>query len=633
MREGQSPKSKVQSLKTKVNWFRQAPRVICLVALCLLLSAFGLPGFAADRVSVTILATTDLHGNIYPLDYYANRPANRGLAKISSLVREIRRAKPDALLIDCGDTIDDAPPSYLHQRAIRAVPAAQMARARGEAAPGSRPSLARSDRWIDPMMQVMNHLGYDAMVVGNHEFNFGRPVLWKAWLEAKFPWLSANVAPAASEEEALAIRKRQYGKAAVQMGARTFEPMLLKQVSGVQVAVIGLTTPAIPNWELPENIRGYSFDPAPQAARFWVRHAREVRQADLVVLAAHLGLERDPQTGAPLPQDHPAENAVYQLAVGTPGIDAIVFGHSHRELPHQVLNDVLLVQPRHWGQSLAELTFVLERESEGQRWQVVEKTSRTIPVTDQTPADPEVLALARPYHEEALRYLETPVAQAHAPLDAGLGRVTDNAAVDAIHQVQLAAARAEVSLASLFNPGVRIPRGPVTVRHIAAIYLYYNTLLAVETTGRALKEALEHSARFYNQYTGEGSGSLINSGVFGFNYDTAAGVTYKIDISRPAGQRIVDLRFRGQPLEPDRKLRLALNSYRRSGGGGYGMFRNAPVLWQSSDDIRQLMIDHYSRKKVIDWSSDNNWQIVPEAARRALIAEVEKAQPPAARLQ
>jgi 2',3'-cyclic-nucleotide 2'-phosphodiesterase/3'-nucleotidase len=567
------------------------------------------PAGTAERVTIVVLATTDLHGAIYPLDYYADRPAALGLARVSTLVEEERRLHPEAMLIDCGDTIQGSPLEYLHQRAVRE-----------KGGTASR----------DPMMLVMNYLRYDAMAVGNHEFNFGLPVLLKARGEAEFLWISANVTPAATEQEAIAVSKRQYEKAADHMGDRTFEPMLLKQVNGVQVAVIGLTTPAIPNWEPPEHIQGYRFEPAPEAARFWVRHARQVRDADLVILAAHTGLERDPESGEPVGDQLAGENAVYQLAAGTSGVDAIVFGHTHQEVPERVLNNVLLVQPKNGGRSLAELTFVLERPDGGGRWQVSEKRSRLIPVTNDTPADPKVLEIARPYHEAAERYLKTPVAQAARDLDTRLGRVVPGGgALEAIHEVQLAAAKADVSLAALFNASLRIPKGPVTVRQLASLYVYENTLVAIEATGRMLKDALEHSARYFNQYRGPGGGPLINPKVFGFNYDTAAGVTYRIDLSQPAGQRIVDLRFKGQPLAPDRKLRLAINSYRKSGGGGYTMFHDARVLWQSNQDIRQLMIDYYTNKKVIDGRGQPAWEIEPEAARRALVQEVEGAAQPA----
>jgi 2',3'-cyclic-nucleotide 2'-phosphodiesterase/3'-nucleotidase len=580
------------------------PRRFFLILLVAALLVLGSAAATADeRATVVVLATTDLHGAIYPLDYYANRPAPLGLARISTLVQQERRAHPDVLLIDCGDTIQGSPIEYVHQRVVRERGFTSSA---------------------DPMMLVMNYLHYDAMVVGNHEFNFGLPVLWKAMGEAEFPWISANVAPSATKEETMALSQRKYGEAADRMADRTFEPMLLKQVNGAQVAVIGLTTPAIPNWEPAEHTAGYRFEPAPQSARFWVRHARQVRDADLIILAVHSGLERDPESGEPTGDQLPNENAVYQLAAGTPGVDAIVFGHTHKEVAGRLLNNVLLVQPKNGGRSLAVLTFVLGRANPSARWEVVEKRARLAAVTEQTPADPKVLEIARPYHEAAERYLDTPVAEARQALDAKMGRVTPTAALAAIHEVQLNAAKADVSLAALFDTSVRIPAGPVTVRQIAALYIYENTLLAVEATGKLLKEALEHSARYFNEYHGAG-GALVNAQVQGFNYDTAAGVTYKIDLSRPAGQRIVDLRFKGQPLEPARKLRLAINSYRKSGGGGYTMFRNAPVLWQSNEDIRQLIFDYYTARKVMEGRTEANWEIIPEAARRALMAEVQAA--------
>jgi 2',3'-cyclic-nucleotide 2'-phosphodiesterase/3'-nucleotidase len=586
----------------------------CRRRALLLLLAWCIAGWpaAAERVTVVVLATTDLHGNILPLDLFTNRPEARGLAKIAELVRRERAEHPNALLIDCGDTIEGSPLEYVHQREVRKS---------GKAAPP------------DPMMLVMNYLHYHAMVVGNHEFNFGLPVLWKARREADFPWLSANVTPAATEEEALAVKKRRFEEAADLMGERTFDPTLFAEVNGARVAVIGLTTLAIPRWEPPENVSGYKFESPLDAARYWTRYARQVRQADVVILAVHSGLERDPETGGESPGQLPGENAAYQLAAGTNGVDAIVFGHTHREVPQLLINGVLLVQPKNFGGSLAELTFVLERESPEARWKLAEKRARLIPVTSDTPADPKVLEIAKPYQQAAERYLATPVAEAAVPLQGTLGRVTDTALVRAIQEAQLGAAKADVSFTALFDPSVSIPKGPVRVRDLARLYAYDNTLYALELTGGQIKEALEHSARYFNQYragqpdSGQPDsgqpGPLINPKVFGFNYDMAAGVTYKIDLSRPAGSRIVDLRFKGQPLAPERKLRVAVNSYRKSGGGGYTVFQGAPVLWQSATDVRQLMIDYYTRKKVIGGPPASGWQIVPEDARQALIKEVQ----------
>ncbi len=553
---------------------------------------------AAERITVTVLATSDLHGYIHPFDYYANRPANHGLAKIATLVKQVRKEKPDALLVDCGDTIQGAPLADVHARQVRAKD------------PKAGPN---------PMMLAMNALEYNAMAVGNHEFNFGMDVLMKAMKDARFEWLSANVTPAATAVEALALRNKQYGNAYDSIKDRTFTPMLVEDVQGVTVAIIGLTTPAVPSWERPEHIEAYRFEPVVPALREWVKHAREVRKADVVIVAAHLGLERSLESAEPFLGQLPGENGVYQMAMAVPGIDAIVFGHTHQELAGKSVNGVILAQPKALGQSLAEVSIVVERASKEAPWKVVEKNSRTLPVTELTAADPEILAITETYHQAALDYLEQPVAQSKAVMDTRLGRVEDTAAADLIHEVQLAAGKADVSLSAMYTTGLLLPAGAVKVRQLAALYPYENTLGVVEATGQMLKDALEHSARFY------GGCDSLNPQTFGFNYDTAAGVSYKIDVTKPAGDRIVDLRYKGAPLSPTQTLRLAMNNYRKAGGGGYTMLRDAKVLWQSSTDIRQLMIDHFSEKKVMDAVVDHNWQVVPETCEKALATEAQRA--------
>lgn len=538
----------------------------------------------AEQVRITVLATTDLHGNLYPVDYFTGRPAPRGLAKLSTLIREQRAANPNHLLLDCGDTIQGTPLEYVYQTWVHA---------------GHFPlNLSFAGRLPgDPMMQAMNQLGYDAMALGNHEFNFGLKNLERARAEARFPWLSANT----------------------RGGEKPFPRYLLRTVAGIKVAVIGVTTPAVPTWEKAGNLGGYRFLPPRQAVEETLAELRAERPA-LVVIAAHAG-----RGGA---VDKSGENPMDEVARSVPGIDAIVLGHTHQSLPQVFVNGVLLAQPKNWGMSLARLDFVLESLAGG--WKVVEKSSRLIPVADATPADPEILALAKPYHDLTERYLNTEVARSAAELDAKLGRVEDTALVDAVHQVQLHYAQADVSFTALFNPRVRVPRGPVTVRQIAALYLYENELYAIEGDGQMVKEALENAARYFLSCRDAAcAGPLINSAVFGFNYEMAQGVEYEIDLTRPEGDRVRNLRWRGRPLDPRRKLRIAINNYRAGGSAGYSMFRDARVVWRSPEDIRQLIIQYYSQRGSLPAQPDGNWRIVPETARRTLaqqaLADAERA--------
>ena len=163
---------------------------------------------------------------------------------------------------------------------------------------------------------------------------------------------------------------------------------------------------------------------------------------------------------------------VLEIASEVSGLDAIVFGHSHQQLPGDRVNGVLLVQPKNWGGSLARLDFTLD-DSSG-HWRVVDKVSRLIPVRSDTVADPEILSVARPYHELAERFLNMPVAQSPVDMDGRIARFEDTPLIEAIQTVQLASTGADVSFTALFNPGVRIPKGPVTVRQIAALYVYDN---------------------------------------------------------------------------------------------------------------------------------------------------------------
>ncbi len=322
---------------------------------------------------------------------------------------------------------------------------------------------------------------------------------------------------------------------------------------------------------------------------------KQYERPDVIVVAAHSGLGPNPQTGA---AEEPSENVVYQLAEQMPELDAIVFGHSHQQLAGLLVGKVLLVQPKNAGVSLARIDFTLDRKPAG-GWMVAAKKSRLIPVTPRTAAAPDLMEMVKPYEEATERYLNTPVATWARELSAARGREQDTAVVDLIQRVQLFYSKADVSFTALFDPQVRIPRGQVTVRQIAALYPYDNQLLAIEGTGKMVKDALENAARFFSA-----------SGMPGFNYDMAEGVDYEIDRSRPEGDRIRNLRWQGKPLAPDQKLRIALNNYRAGGSGGYQMFQNAKVVWRSSEDIRDLVIRYYTERKTIPVEPTGNWKLL-----------------------
>jgi 2',3'-cyclic-nucleotide 2'-phosphodiesterase / 3'-nucleotidase len=520
---------------------------------------------AAQRAHVVILSTTDMHGRVFPIDYYTNKYDNVGITKVATTVKEARKTDPDLLLVDSGDTIQGTPLEYFHNKRNNAPP--------------------------DPMMLAMNALHYDSMTVGNHEYNFGLKVLEKARSEAKFPWLSANT---------------------YNTGTSTthYQPYIVKDVEGVRVGVLGLTTPGIPNWENVPNYAGLEFKETVSEAKKWVPILRDKEKVDVVVIAMHMGIEEDLRTGQINPSQVPNENAGLAIARQVPGVDVILLGHTHRDVPALIVNGVLLTQANRWASHLARVDLYLEK-GEAARWRVVAKSARTIPVTEKTVVDPEIAALGQPYDKETQNWLSRAIGQSSEEITSQDCRFRDTAIIDLVQRVQLEAGKADVSMAACFNPQARIPKGPVTVRDIAGLYEYENTLVTLELTGQQLKDALEHSARYFREYQpGKSFADLVDQRIPGYNFDMAEGVSYELDVTKPFGQRILNLKFKGQPLNPTQKLRVVTNNYRVNGGGGFTMYKDAPVVYRSSEEVRELIIDWVERNKTVPTEANNNWRIV-----------------------
>ena len=538
---------------------------LSVVAALLIIASFPLAGRSSSkRLHLVILGTTDLHGNLFPVDYYTNKPDNRGLAKIATLIKQIRKENPNVLLIDSGDTIQGTPLEYYHNKKNNQPP--------------------------DPMMLGMNALNYDAMTVGNHEYNFGLQVLEKARSEAKFPWLSANT----------------YDKGTNQTH---YQPYIVKEVAGVRIAVLGLTTPGIPNWENAPNFTGLDFREPLSEAKKWVPELRRKERADVVVIAMHMGLEQDLRTGEINPGQVANENQAIAIAQQVPGVDFIFMGHTHRDVPSVTINGVQLIQANYWGRHLARADLYLENA--GQRWRVIARAARTIAIDDRVAPDQEILNIGEPYDRETQAWLSRAIGDSGAELTATEARFRDTAILDLIQRVQMETGKADVSMAAVFNPEARIAKGPVTVRDIAGLYVYENTLVVLEVTGKQLREALEHSARYFLPYEpGKSAAELVDEKIPAYNFDIAEGVTYVLNIAKPIGQRIENLEFQGRPVTATQKLRLATNNYRVNGGGGYTMYKGAPVIYRSSEEIREMIIDWVERHKTIPADPTNNWKIV-----------------------
>ena len=538
-----------------------------LVVLLALWSSAPAGTARAETAHVTVLHTTDLHGALTDYDYLADRPASRGLVRIATMVRGIRAENPATLLLDAGDAIQGGPLETWYQRGDR-----------------SRP---------EPMMTAMSRMGYDAMAVGNHEFSFGPAGIERARRDARFPWLAAN------------IMRGTDGKPA-------FGVSIVKTLGGVKIGVVGLCTPAVPFLEDSTNFAGLRFVSPVEAARAEVERLRQAERCDVVVLLAHTGLERNPVTGLERKGDAPGENWGYRLATEVPGVDVAILGHTHVVLASLEVGGTLVTQAGKWGEGLGRVDIELTRASPSEAWKIVARRARVIAVTDSVISDTALAAFALPYHRTAQAGLDEPIGQAVRTLDSPRGRLENGPLWALIHRAQLAATGAEVSLTALFDPDARIRAGTVTVRDALRIYPYDNTLAVVELTGDQLKRTLEHSALYLAGYTYADGRPLEEPGMAGYNFDSVEGLTYEIDLTRPPGDRILNLQFQDQPLAADRTLKVVDNNYRLNGGGDFEAVRTAPRRWRSSRPAREWIVDYIRAAKTLDGSFTRSWRLLPD---------------------
>ena len=539
------------------------------LSFVLLIALWSAAPGRAETAHVTLLHTTDLHGSLADYDDLADRPAARGLVRIATMVQAIRAENPATLLLDGGDAIQGSPLETVYQRGNHERP--------------------------DPMMTAMRRMGYDAMAVGNHEFSFGSAALDRARRDAGFPWLAANIVRAAD-------------------GAAAFDASVVKSVGGVRFGIVGVCTPAVPALEDSANVAGLRFGSPVDAARAEVERLRKSERCDVIVLLAHTGLTRDPVTGITRSGDAPDENWGERLASEVPGVDVAILGHTHAVVPGAEIGGVLVTQAGRWGQHLGRVDLELERAAPDQPWTIRSRRARMLAVTDSTARDTTLAAFAEPYGRAARAALDQPVGQADHALDSPHGRLAPGPVWHLVHQAELAASGADVSLAPLMDPDAVIPAGAVSVRDVMRIYPYDNTLVVVALTGDQLRRTLEHAALYFQDYTYADGRPLENPGGAGYNFDSAEGVSYEIDLTRPAGSRILNLRYRNRLLAAAETLKVVASSYRVNGGGGFEELRAAPRLWRSARDVRDLIVDYVRSAKTLSSAVRSNWRLLPDYA-------------------
>jgi len=560
---------------------------------------------------LTILGTTDLHGNVYNWDYFKNAEYDDtahndiGIAKAATLIQAVRaeRGADSCLTLDAGDIIQGTPLAFYYATID----------------PITKGST-------HPMASAMNAVGYDAVALGNHEYNYGLDTLRAFERQCDFPILSANSVD-------------------WHTGAPVFQPYVIKTIKvhgqkPIKVGILGLVTPGVAIWDK-ANVEGkVRFPGIVEQAKVFVPRLKAAG-ADVVIVSCHSGPNTSSSYGDALPY---LENASTLLAQQVPDIDAILVGHAHIEVPSRVLTNektgraVLLSEPLYWGMRVSVMDLDLSKVR-GQ-WQVT-GLGATLLNANSAPEDPHIVALVRPAHDKVLTYVNGKVGTCTAAMSARTSRYEDTPAIDFINYVQADAVKQALagtpdatlpilSIAAPFNKAATIPQGEVTVRDVAGLYIYDNTLLAIKLTGAQVRVYLEKSAEYFKQVSGTGPFRAVDvtnavtpsalNGTPDYNYDIMGGLekrlTYDIDTTRGVGSRITNLSYGGAAIDPNATFVVAINNYRQSGGGGFPDVATAPVVYNRQVAIRQLLIDWVTVNKVIDPPafSTVDWRLVSNGA-------------------
>ena len=525
------------------------------------------PTTAADLV---IAATTDVHGRIRSYDYFTNQVERvRGLSRVATIVDSLRAAAPGrVILLDAGDLLQGNPFAFtVFQES------------------SSRPNT---------IIAAMNALGYDAAAIGNHEFNYGVPYLDSAVAQARFPFLSDNTYKPD--------------------GSHAYRPWTMIHRAGLKVAIIGATTPGVMLWD-GENVRGrVTLGDIVPAVRQSVSEVKSAG-ANVVIVTVHSGLD-EPSTYDSAGSGVPSENVAARLASEIPGIDLLLYGHSHKEMREKMIGGTLLIQPRNWATSVAVAHLHLDRAAGG--WAVTGRKGELIQA-DGHAEKPGILALSQRTHETTLATFNTPIGTTAVEWRSDSSRLKDTPIVDFVLEVERKISGADLASSAVFATDASFGPGSITGGQIVRVYPYDNTLRVIRINGKQLRDYLDFSSRYYTGRLTPGGQLETNSQIAGYNFDIVAGANYTIDLNKPIGSRITRLDYKGAPVRDTDTFTLALSNYRQGGGGGFSMVAGSPTLKEVQMIVPQFLMEEVKRRVVLrpeDYFT-RNWEIVPPRAAPA----------------
>jgi len=549
-----------------------------------------------QKLHIKLLETSDVHGVIFPYNFIYNKPTRASLSQVTTFVNQERAKKnQEVLLLDNGDILQGQPTVYYYNF--------------------ERPEQTHL------LAEVMNFMKYDAASIGNHDIEAGHAVYDKIRQEYQFDWLAANAVNEKTEKP-------------------YFTPYKVFDIQGVKVVVLGLITPAIHKWLPPKIWSGIRFDDMIESAQKWVKIIQEKEKPDVLVGLFHAGIDYTySKETAKTPKN---ENASLLVAQEVQGFDVIFAGHDHQAYNQVITNNfgekVLLLDPAAHAQKVAVADIELNWNQETATYD--KKIQGELVAMKKFEADSSFNQRFSAAYDTINAYVTKPIGTFEQNVGTRESMFGDGAFTDLIHQLQLQISGADVSFTALLAYDATIKKGQVTVSDMFKLYKFENLLYTMELSGLEIKNYLEYSSSlWFNQmknsddhlllFKKDENGKLIHSNFRDsyelknafFNFSSAAGLNYEIDVSKPSGERIKISGFtNGNQFDLQKKYKVAINSYRGNGGGEH-LTKGAKIstaelqkriIKSTEKDLRYYLIKWIEKNQHIKIQKDNNWKVVPE---------------------